>query len=88
MTQPGSPVELFAVIFPFSSPFAMLARAAQDATLWTHAAAIAWQVLCVIVFVRTGAGLFRTRVMKSGPAHGKGAGERRGLLSRLRPARG
>jgi ABC-2 type transport system permease protein len=85
MTQPGSPVELLAVAFPFSSPFAMLARAAQDATLWTHGAAIAWQVLCVVVFVRTGANLFRTRVMKSGPAHGKPA--RRSLFARLRPAR-
>lgn len=86
MTQPGSPVELLAVVFPFSSPFAMLARAAQDATLWTHAAAIAWQGLCVVIFVRTGATLFRTRVMKSGPSHAKGT--RRGLFARLRPARG
>lgn len=85
MTQPGSPVELFAVVFPFSSPFAMMARAAQDATLWTHLVAIAWQALCVVVFVRTGARLFRTRVMKSGPAHARGV--KRGLFARLRPAR-
>jgi len=86
MTQPGSPVELLAVAIPFSSPFAMLARAAQDATLWTHAAAIAWQALCVVIFVRTGANLFRTRVMKSGPAHGRST--RRSLFARLRPASG
>jgi len=85
MTQPGSPVELLAVVFPFSSPFAMLARAAQDATLWTHLVAIGWQALCVVVFVRTGARLFRTRVMKSGPAHTKET--KRGLFARLRPAR-
>jgi ABC-2 type transport system permease protein len=86
MTQPGSAIEILAVVFPFSSPFAMLARAAQDAPLWTHAAAIAWQGLCVIVFVRTGASLFRTRVMKSGPQHVKSV--RQGLFARLRPARG
>ena len=84
MTQPGSAVELFAVVFPFSSPFAMLARAAQDATLWTHAAALGWQALCVIVFVRMGARLFRTRVMKSGSAVPR---KRRGLRALLRPSR-
>jgi len=84
MTRPGSPVELFAVVFPFSSPFAMLARAAQDATLWTHAAAVGWQLVCVAVFVRAGARLFKVRVMKSGPAGG--AKEKRGLFARLRPS--
>ena len=68
MTQPGSATELFALAFPFSSPFAMMARAAQEPVLWTHAAAIAWQALWVVILVRTGARLFRTRVMKSGPA--------------------
>ena len=84
MTQPGSPVELAAVAFPFSSPFAMIARAAQDAALWPHLAAIGWQALCVVVLVRLGARLFRARVMKSGPA----PGAKRGLLARLRPIRG
>lgn len=74
MTQPGSPIELGAVLFPFSSPFAMLARAAQDATLWPHAAAVAWQALCVFLLVRAGAALFRKRVMKSGP---QGAGRKK-----------
>lgn len=82
MTQPGQAVELFAVVFPFSSPFAMLARAAQDPALWTHVAAIAWQGLCVVLFVRVGARLFRSRVMQSGPAKVKGS--KRGLLARLR----
>jgi ABC-2 type transport system permease protein len=71
MAAQGSPVELAAIAIPFSSPFAMLARAAQDERLWIHGAAIAWQVLCVALFVRTGAALFRTRVMKSGPAQGR-----------------
>ncbi len=68
MTQPGSGIEAFAIIFPFSSPFAMLARAAQDADLWPHALALIWQAFCVVLFIRIGARLFRTRVMKSGPA--------------------
>lgn len=68
ITRPGSPVELFAAIFPLSSPFAMLARAAQSDALWPHLLALAWQGLCVALFVRFGALLFRRRVMKSGKA--------------------
>jgi ABC-2 type transport system permease protein len=82
MTQPGSLAELFALAFPFSSPFAMMARAAQEPALWTHAAAIAWQALWVVVLVRTGAKLFRSRVMKSGPARVKRA--RKGIFGRAR----
>lgn len=85
MAHPGSALELAAVAFPFSSPFAMLARAAQDPALWPHPAAIAWQALSVAVLVRAGARLFRTRVMKSGTA-GSGARKRR-FFSRLRGAR-
>ncbi len=74
MAQPGSPVELAAAVVPFSSPFTMLARAAQDPRLWTHALALGWQMVCVALFVRAGAALFRKRVMKSGPAGGKPRG--------------
>lgn len=82
-TKLGSAIEWFAVIFPFSSPFAMLARASQDAAIWPHLAAVAWQVLCVAVFIRVGARLFRTRVMKSGAA---GAGKPRRRWLRRAPA--
>ncbi len=74
MASPGSPMELAATVFPFSSPFAMLARAAQVDTLWPHLFALAWQGLCVAVFVKLGAGLFRRKVMQSGP---KGAKRRK-----------
>jgi ABC-2 type transport system permease protein len=67
----GSPVELAAVVFPLSSPYAMVSRAAQEPALWTHAAALTWQVLWVTLFVRFGARLFRRRVMKSGPSAGR-----------------
>jgi ABC-2 type transport system permease protein len=77
MAQPGSTIELAAIAFPPSSPFAMVARAAQQEALWPHVAAIAWQVLAVAVLVRTGAAIFRKRVMKSGPAP-----VRRGLFSK------
>ncbi len=64
----GSPVELGAALFPFSSPYAMISRAAQEPALWPHLAALAWQVAWVLLLVRFGARLFRRRVMKSGPA--------------------
>ncbi|KUO56569.1 MAG: ABC transporter permease [Sphingomonadales bacterium BRH_c3] len=68
ITQPGSTLEMVAIVFPLSSPFAMLARAAMQETLWVHAAALAWQALMVLLIVKGGSTLFRKRVMKSGGA--------------------
>ncbi len=68
MSKPGSAAEIAGIIIPFSSPFTMIARAAQDAALWPHLLGIAWQMLCVGILVRVGAVLFRKWVMKSGPA--------------------
>src|SRR3546814_14760317 len=62
----GSPPEVAAVILPFSSPFAMIARAAQVDTLWPHLLAIAWQMLWVGLIIRIGVLLFRRHVLKSG----------------------
>ena len=76
MGESGKPIEWAAMAFPLSSPYAMLARAAQHDALWVHAAAIAWQVGWVLLFIRFGAALFRKRVMKSGP---QGARRNRGL---------
>jgi ABC-2 type transport system permease protein len=84
MAQPGSMIELAAIALPFTSPFAMLARGAQDGAIWPHVAAIGWQVLWVIVFVRAGAAMFRKRVMKSGPSTGRTA--RKGLFFRRKPS--
>jgi len=83
MSRPDSPVELAAIVLPFSSPFAMLARAAQDGAIWPHLAAIAWQTLWVVLLVRAGSKLFRTRVMKSGSA---GSPAKRGLFGRRKAA--
>lgn len=64
---PGSTLSTVAEVVPFSSPFAMLSRAAQDASFTPHLLAIGWQMVWVAVFVHFGSGLFRSRVMKSGP---------------------
>ncbi|MEM6857026.1 MAG: ABC transporter permease [Pseudomonadota bacterium] len=81
--QTGTPLEITSVIFPLSSPFAMMARAALEETLWTHAIALAWQGFAVVVLVKGGSLLFRKRVMKSG-----GAGrEKTGLFARRKTVR-
>ncbi len=82
VAAPGSIYEWVAIAVPFSSPFAMLARAAQDPAIWPHLAAFAWQVVCITLLIRTGAKLFRKLVMKSGPSGGNA--KKRGLLTRLR----
>lgn len=74
LAKPGSWQELAAAVFPLSSPFAMLARAATDPAVWPHLVALAWQVLFVALLVKGGATLFRRRVMQSGP---QGARKRR-----------
>lgn len=71
VAQPGSTMELLAVAVPFSSPFAMLARAAQSDAIWPHLAALAWQGICVLAIIRIGSSVFRRSVMKSGPSRGK-----------------
>ncbi len=81
VSAPGSLYEWIAIAVPFSSPYAMLARAAQSPLLWPHLAAFAWQALCVALLIRGGARLFRTRVMKSGGAGNRG--KKRGLFARL-----
>ncbi|MGB7407900.1 MAG: ABC transporter permease [Pontixanthobacter sp.] len=92
MNDLGSPIEIFAVLFPLSSPYAMLARAAQEPAIWPHLIALGWQVLWVAIFVKAGATLFRKKVMKSGAGNAarkakagageKNAGRRFGLFVR------
>ncbi|WP_292937887.1 MULTISPECIES: ABC transporter permease [unclassified Novosphingobium] len=72
LTAAGTWVEWVSWIFPVSSPYAMLARAAQYPEVWPHILALAWQGLWVLLIVRAGAQLFRRSVMKSGPSQGKG----------------
>jgi ABC-2 type transport system permease protein len=63
--KPGSWIATVAEIFPFSSPFAMAARAANRPELWPHVVAIAWQVLWVALTITLGARLFRRGVLQS-----------------------
>lgn len=74
-------LEVVAILFPLSSPFAMTARAAQYPELLPLLGALAYQTLWVALFIRWGSSLFRRRVMKSGGA-GRAKGKRRwfGLL--------
>lgn len=60
------PMGLAAAVFPFSSPLAMVARAAQAPELWPHVLAFAWQALWVWLTVWLGARMFRRNVLKSG----------------------
>jgi ABC-2 type transport system permease protein len=66
--DPNGSEAISAAVFPLSSPFAMLARAAEQATLWPHAVALLWQALWVALILHVAAGLFRRSVLKSGPA--------------------
>lgn len=63
--SPDGWVALAAEIFPFSSPFAMGAKAATSAELWPHFAALAWQALWVAITITIGARLFRRGVLQS-----------------------
>jgi ABC-2 type transport system permease protein len=66
VTKLGEPIEIFASIFPFSSPYAMIARAAQIPVLWHHGVAIIGQIAFAILLLRIGVSLFKKNVMKSG----------------------
>jgi ABC-2 type transport system permease protein len=57
---------LFAAVFPLSSPLTMLARAAQEESLWPHLLALVWQGLWVALIIRFAARRFRIGVLKSG----------------------
>ncbi len=68
LTKTGEPIEKFVAIFPFSSPFAMIGRAALEPVLWHHAVAIIGQIFFAILLLRLGVYLFKKNVMKSGSA--------------------
>jgi ABC-2 type transport system permease protein len=66
--DPNGPQALGAAVFPLSSPYAMLARAAEDTALWPHLLALVWQAIWVALILHVASGLFRRSVLKSGPA--------------------
>ena len=67
LARPGTWIETLSEVFPVSSPYAMLAHAAEYPAIMPHVIALAWQGLWVVIMVRGGAMLFRRTVMKSGP---------------------
>ena len=64
--HPHGGIALAAALFPWCSPLAMLARAAELPTLWPHLLALVWQALWLVIALRFAAGLFRSAVLKSG----------------------
>jgi ABC-2 type transport system permease protein len=79
-SRPGTWPALAAEIFPFSSPLAMAAHAANSPALWPHALALAWQALWVAITVTVAARLFRRGVLKSGsPKRSKRQPERHAI---------
>jgi ABC-2 type transport system permease protein len=68
--NPGGALALAADVFPWSSPFAMLARSAQMPELWPHLLAIVWQAIWVAIMIRFAARRFRVSVLKSGGGRG------------------
>jgi ABC-2 type transport system permease protein len=62
----GGWLVMVAYIFPFSSPLAMIAEAAQSEQLWPHLLAIPWQLLWVFLTIRISVVMFRKTVLKSG----------------------
>lgn len=87
LTKTGQPIEIFAAVFPFSSPFAMIGRAALEPTLWHHGVAIIGQIFFAILLLRLGVILFKRNVMKSGNA-GRIKHEGKRKLFGLIPVRG
>lgn len=81
LVRHGQPIEWVATVFPLSSPYSMLARAAMNPSVWPHLAALAWQGAWVLVSISFGARLFRRTVMKSGSASGNAS--RRGPFASI-----
>ena len=64
--RPMSSEAIAAAIFPLSSPFAMIARAAEQPALWPHLVAFVWQAIWVALILKIAAAVFRRSVLKSG----------------------
>lgn len=58
-----SPIQRFSEIFPFTSPYAMVAKAAQDESLFWHFITIGWQMIWVAIMIFISVRLFRAGVL-------------------------
>ncbi|QJQ31703.1 ABC transporter permease [Sphingomonas lacunae] len=63
---PGTQLATIAQWLPWSSPFAMAARGATDASLWPHVVALGWQALWVAITIWLSVRIFRAGVLRSG----------------------
>jgi len=68
--QPNDLPSILASIFPWSSPYAMIARGALRPELWPHVLAIGWHIVAVTAIIRISARMFRRSVLKSGGGGG------------------
>ena len=68
--SPDSPTAYAAAVFPWSSPLAMIARAAETPALWPHFLAIAWQAGWIALTIRVAARRFRRGVLGAGSRGG------------------
>jgi len=66
VAHPDRWISIAAALFPWSSPLAMIARAAELPALWPHLLAILWQIVWLALALRVAAGMFRKAVLKSG----------------------
>jgi ABC-2 type transport system permease protein len=66
VAHPDRWISIAAAIFPWSSPLAMIARAAELPALWPHLLAMLWQLVWLVLALRVAAGMFRRAVLKSG----------------------
>ena len=64
--NPVTSIATIAQWLPWSSPFAMAARGATDASLWPHVLAIGWQLLWIAISIVVAVRLFRAGVLRSG----------------------
>jgi ABC-2 type transport system permease protein len=68
--NPNGVPALLASIFPWSSPYAMIARGVLREELWPHLLVLGWYAVAVTVIIRIGARMFRRSVLKSGSKGG------------------
>lgn len=66
LAHPGGPIGIAATIVPWSAPYMMLARAAEQPAFWPHPIALLWQLACLVLVIRVASRLFRLTVLKSG----------------------
>lgn len=66
ISDPDGTGALVAAIFPLSSPFAMIAKAAVEPSIWPHLLALGWQALWISLILKGAAAWFRRAVLSSG----------------------